>query len=89
MVKKRVREPLKKVIENTYEFSPKGNRASTRDEAFAKVMRDASAANDLGIPFSIVTQHGKAFRGGGNVTKAPIERYVVRVGEIEDVGDDL
>lgn len=77
-----------KGISNTHErvFAPgtPGGESVLR-ELFEKAM----AAHVLGIPFKIETRHTRGFRGGGNVNKADIFKYILTVGSLaKDESDE-
>lgn len=56
--------------------------------AIDEVIGHLRAASDLDVPVSLVTEHSKQFRHGGNVNKADVIAYVVTVGELTEVEDD-
>lgn len=64
----------------TYEIY--GGSHANRTTAFKDLLRDITAANDLGIPFTVKTVSTKEFRDGGNVTKTSVLSYVVVLGEV-------
>lgn len=59
-----------------------GDKNANRENAFANLLRDIKAANDLRIPFTVKTVESMEYRNGGNVNKGNVLSYVVVLGEI-------
>lgn len=68
------------IKQKVYEIKPEGNPGA----AIEAVITDIRAAADLGLTFEVLTVNRKAFRHGGNVTKADVWEYRVTVGKFED-----